>query len=163
MPKEVEIIKGDLLTFPCEINTIAHSCNTQNVMGAGIAGQIKNLYPEAFEADSIAKKANENQLGYFSFCKLNSDSKKRVINLYTQDQIGQDRMVNYEAFYKSIDYLSRAINSCDNCRDYVLGLPFGISCGLAGGSWGIIWAMLNDVFANKDFKTYIVRKEDCYA
>lgn len=159
----LEIIKGDLLTFPNGINTIAHSCNTRNIMGGGIAAKIKKFYPEAYEADTNASKTKENQLGYFSFCKLNSDSKKRIINLYTQQEIGQERMVDYEAFYKSIDYLQRAINSCNNCQDYVLGFPFGISCGLAGGSWNIILAMLKEVFNNSKFKTYVVHQEDNYA
>ena len=46
----IEVIDGDLLDFPNQINTIAHSCNTQNVMGAGIAKSIKERYPEAFKA-----------------------------------------------------------------------------------------------------------------
>ena len=75
----IEVIDGDLLDFPNQINTIAHSCNTQNVMGAGIAKSIKERYPEAFEADTKANLNLENSLGYFSYCKLNSDPNKRII------------------------------------------------------------------------------------
>ena len=37
----VEIIDGNLLDFPNDIGFIAHSCNTSNLMGAGIARQKK--------------------------------------------------------------------------------------------------------------------------
>jgi O-acetyl-ADP-ribose deacetylase (regulator of RNase III) len=61
--KKVQITKGNLLDFPTHclsfasneyigINAIAHSCNCQNVMGAGIAKQIKDRYPQAYEADT---------------------------------------------------------------------------------------------------------------
>ena len=39
----------------------------------------------------------------------------------------------------------------------VLGLPYGISCGLAGGNWGIIKAMIEDIFLDNLIKTYIVK------
>ncbi len=41
----------------------------------------------------------------------------------------------------------------------VLGLPYGISCGLAGGNWGIIEAMIRDIFEDSLIKTYIVKFE----
>jgi O-acetyl-ADP-ribose deacetylase (regulator of RNase III) len=153
----VDVIDGDLLDFPMGINTIAHSCNIMNIMGAGIARQIKEKYPEAFKIDSKANLNQENGLGYFSYCKLDSDSNKRVINLYTQEATGSGRQVNYEAFYSSIEYLFQAINSSPDAAQYVLGLPFGISCGLAGGNWNIIQSMIGEVFTPAKFKTYIVK------
>ena len=155
----IEIIDGDLLDYPRGINTIVHSCNVSNIMGAGIAKQIKDKYPEAFEADRQAKLSGENRLGYFSFCKLNSELNKRVVNLYTQENIGEGRQVDYEAFYQSIDYLFRAINTSPDGEKYILGFPFGISCGLAGGNWNIIQAMINEVFVPAKFPTYIVKKD----
>jgi len=52
-------------------------------------------------------------------------------------------------------------NHLNNESDVVLGLPYGISCGLAGGSWEIVSAMINTVFASDAtyFKTYIVKYE----
>jgi O-acetyl-ADP-ribose deacetylase (regulator of RNase III) len=153
----VETIEGNLLDFPNGINTIAHSCNTQNVMGGGLAKQIKDRYPEVFETDRKAVLNKENSLGYFSFCKLDSNPDKRIINLYTQQEFGTGRQVSYEAFYNSIDYLFKAINSSPEAHDYVLGLPYGISCGLAGGNWNIVKCMIDEVFMPAKFKTYLVK------
>lgn len=158
----LEIIQGDLLDFPKDINVLAHSCNTRNVMGGGIARQIKERYPEAFDADSKAYFNSENKLGEFSFCKLRQDNNKRIINLYTQEDFGQGRQVDYESFFRSITYLKEAIVCSKDAEKYVLGFPFGISCGLAGGSWNIIFSMLNEVFSGAVFTTLIVKKDHIY-
>ena len=53
-------------------------------------------------------------------------------------------------------------NSLNNDPNCVLGLPYQMSSGLAGGSWEIVNAMINTIFASDAtyFKTYIVKYED---
>ena len=156
----IEIIEGNLLDFPNQINVIAHSCNTMNIMGGGIAKSIKERYPEAYTADCKAYESGEVFLGGMSWCKLISDPKKRIINLYTQNNIGSGRQVNYEAFYKSLRLLSKSIQHSEFSEKYTLGLPVGISCGLAGGSWSIINSMIEYVFSPCKFNTYLVKYEN---
>ena len=45
----------------------------------------------------------------------------------------------------------------DGSAPPVLGLPYGISCGLAGGNWGIIKAMIEDIFLDSPIQCYIVK------
>ena len=169
---EVGFLYGNLLDFPYGINTIAHSCNTLNVMGAGIAKQIANRYPEAKEADDAAADVGLNELGEFSVAEVEVEDsssfphqyfgkktrKCTIYNLYTQDRVGHGREVNYEALYRNFHLMRTQLN---NESDVVLGLPYGISCGLAGGSWQIVSAMINTIFASDAtfFKTYIVKYE----
>ena len=63
----INMIDGNLLDFPNRINTIAHSCNTLNMMGAGIAKQIKDRYPLAWKADCIANKRGGKYLRQLVF------------------------------------------------------------------------------------------------
>ena len=42
-------------------------------------------------------------------------------------------------------------------KEAIIGLPYGISCGLAGGNWVIIKAMIEDIFGNSPIKCYIVK------
>ena len=155
----VEIIDGNLLDFPNDINFIAHSCNTHNVMGAGIAYQIKCRYPNAYSADCHAMMNNDNQLGWYSFAVTDATQNKGIYNMYTQDKIGGNRAVNYEAFYvalkKVADHIEWQMKHEE--EEKTLGLPWGISCGLAGGNWGIIFSMINDILVDRKFKTYIVK------
>jgi len=161
---------GNLLDFPFGINAIAHSCNTLNVMGAGIAKQIADRYPSAYEADTLAHRRHENNLGEYSYAKVNvgegnsyphqqfglSDRRCEIYNLYTQKKVGIGKQVSYDALYDAFQKL-RA--ECDDST--VLGLPHGISCGLAGGDWSVVLAMINSVFVSSlmPSKTYIVKYE----
>ena len=43
---QIGFLHGNLLDFPYGITSIAHCCNTMNIMGAGIAKSIAERYPE---------------------------------------------------------------------------------------------------------------------
>lgn len=157
----MKFVAGDLLDFPNGINRIAHSCNTHNTMGAGIAQSIKSHFPYAWQADCIAHQNKKNILGSFSFGWADIDSgecQKGVYNLYTQSTIGMGREVNYEAFYEALSKSKENMEAfqIQSGEEIVLGLPFGISCGLAGGNWKIILAMIEDIFHNSIVKVLIV-------
>ncbi len=167
----IQIIEGDLLNFPRDINVIAHSCNNRNIMGAGIAKQIKDRYPKAYEADWKAFNSNSGvSLGKFS--KAEITDWKYIYNMYTQSTIGTGREVNYEKFWQALKEVEQDLCRTDRLRkdankftkrNYplpVLGLPHGISCGLAGGNWGIIKAMIDDIFLDSPIKCYIVKFDE---
>ena len=178
---DVEIIEGNLLDFPpyCKndpdkyigINAIAHSCNTRNIMGGGIAKQIKNRYPQAYEADTKAFNIEYDKdgqyvswLGKFSKAEINSkflpNDQGFIYNMYTQASIGDgSRQVHYEKFWQALKRVEQDLYSIyyDNPNPPVLGLPYGISCGLAGGNWGIIKAMIEDIFLDSPIRCYIVK------
>ena len=157
----MELITGGLLDFPQGINRIAHSCNTMNIMGAGIAKQIKDRFPYAWQADCIAHKNIENSLGSYSFGLADLDSgdcTKGIYNLYTQSTIGGGREVDYEAFYEALAKveMEMGIHQIQSGEKMILGLPFGISCGLAGGSWNVISSMIEDIFIDSCVEVFIV-------
>ena len=182
---KIETISGNLLDFPpyCQtdpnryigISAIAHSCNTRMIMGGGIAKQIKNRYPQAYQAD-VNYISNEyddsgqyiHPLGNFSKAEVSSkflpNNKGYIYNMYTQAGIGDDsRQVHYEKFWQALNNIEKDLYKMNTDKDQydgsappVLGLPHGISCGLAGGNWGIIKAMINDIFLDSPIKCYIV-------
>jgi hypothetical protein len=157
----IELIKGNLLDFPGQINNIAHSCNTKNVMGAGIAKQIKERYPLAYSADCNAKHDNANILGAWSFGWTDPSCTNGIYNMYTQEEIGAKRSVDYEGFHCALeqvaDYLDWRVNEG---KEFIcFGLPYGISCGLAGGSSRIINTIIHEILTHRSFKTYIVKYE----
>lgn len=180
---KVDVIEGNLLDFPpyCKndpnsytgMNNIAHSCNTRNIMGAGIALQIKNRYPQAYEADTEAYNREYdkngqyiNWLGKYSKAEIESkflpNNKGRIYNLYTQASVGRDeRQVSYEIFWRALKEMQEDLLFIqhETGEPQVLGLPYGISCGLAGGSWNVIEAIIKDIFDDCLIKTYIVKFE----
>ena len=158
--KNIEIIDGNLLKMHFHgFDYIAHSCNTHNVMGAGIARAIKNRYPNAYSADCHAMMNNDNQLGWYSFAVTDATQNKGIYNMYTQEKIGGERAVNYEAFYVALTKVANNIEWQDKHDDKTstFGLPYGISCGLAGGSPRIINSMIREILVDRPFKTYILK------
>lgn len=156
----IELINGNLLKMHFHgLDYIAHSCNTHNVMGAGIALSIKHTYPQAYAADCHAMMEGENVLGDYSFAWTDATQSKGIYNMYTQEKIGGERAVNYEAFYVALNKVANHIEWQDehDGKTSAFGLPYGISCGLAGGSSRIINSIIHEILFDRSFKTYIVR------
>lgn len=127
----MNIIKGDLLQLADDgtFDVIIHGCNCFNTMGAGIALQIKNKYPSAYEADKNTIKGDKDKLGNYTSAKVGDLT---IVNAYTQYRPGlNDLTENYSAIHNvmkkiAVDFQGKRI-----------GLPF-IGAGLAGGDWNII-------------------------
>lgn len=159
---KIETIEGNLLDFPGEINCIAHSCNTLNIMGGGIAKQIKDRYPIAWRADCDAKKHGSNILGRYSAGFITNKEGKitnKIYNMYTQSSIGSGVRVDYYEFERAFSELNRHI-SFHKPHTHKLGVPYKISCGLAGGDWGKIKSILEKIFCDSKVKLYIVKYKE---
>jgi O-acetyl-ADP-ribose deacetylase (regulator of RNase III) len=152
----VEYTKGDLLDFPNGCNVIAHSANSQRSFASGIAGQIRARYPVAYDI----YMASDMLLGTFSVADI--EGGKKIVNMITQERYGKDgaRYVNYEALYHALETLRDCLdNARKEGRVYTLGLPAGLSSGLAGGSPTIIDSMILHLWAGSETKVVIVSYE----
>ena len=140
-------------------------------MGAGIAKQIKNRYPKAFEADT-ERWGNEYNEGGNWRCQIGDYSKAvietqwthlphaTIYNLYTQSGYSTERrQVNYEYFWQAMKAMQEDLlfNQHELNVRQVVGVPYGISCGLAGGNWKIIKAIIEDIFLDSTIECYIVK------
>jgi O-acetyl-ADP-ribose deacetylase (regulator of RNase III) len=131
-----------------EFNIIIHGCNCFNTMGSGIAKQIKERYPLAYEADQMTVSGDKTKLGTIS-CALvdnNIGGKFIVVNAYTQYSFntqGSARdLFEYQAFEKILNAFA-----VDASQDMHIGMPY-IGMGLAGGSKDRIIKIIED-FASK--------------
>jgi O-acetyl-ADP-ribose deacetylase (regulator of RNase III) len=138
----MKTINGDLihLALAGEFDVIVHGCNCFNAMGAGIAKQIKQYFPEAYNADIDTVRGDRNKIGTYSFVKL---GELTVINAYTQYDtgFGKDRF-EYDGFNIILNKLK------DEFPTERFGFPL-IGSGLAGGNWNIIGKMIDDVFHDR--------------
>ena len=142
-------VKGNLITLAesGDFDIIVHGCNCQNTMGSGIALEIRNRYPTAYEADCLATAQWRDpvaKLGNFSYAtEFNDNYPFVIINAYTQlhySPRGIDHF-EYESFYL---ILKKLLLTFGKVR---FGFPY-IGMGLAGGDSARILAMLED-FSNK--------------
>jgi O-acetyl-ADP-ribose deacetylase (regulator of RNase III) len=148
-------VAGDLLTS--DVDVLAHGANCFNTMGAGIAAQIKRLYPEAWEVDSLTKKGDKKKLGSFSRTQY---QKPVIYNLYTQYSFGKNKIyVDYKAVRKALKAMKNDLIKTGYYKTCKLGMPM-IGCGLAGGDWQKISQILEEILNDKDVFVYTLSQKE---
>lgn len=156
----MKIITGDVFKAKCQY--LMHVANLFHTWGAGFVVPLKKLYPEAFEADKQTKKGDGHKLGYYSSAVVNN-GQLNIINLYAQTGIGNNgdplnRNLQYDFLYDSVYRLCKEISLNDTKESIVIACP-KIGCGLGGGTWSIIQAILQAIeldFPRIEFHVYVL-------
>ena len=139
---------GDLLKTDVEV--IIHQVNTQGVMGAGIALQIKNKWPEVYKEYKDYCNTILNSKELLGVCLPSHTNDDRfVANCFGEDKFWPAGVchTDYAALEKSLCllYIWMKANHLKTC-----GCPYLMGCGLAGGDWNIVHQILKDIFENDD-------------
>jgi O-acetyl-ADP-ribose deacetylase (regulator of RNase III) len=138
---------GDL--FSVTEGYIVHGCNAQGVMGAGVAGQIKFYFPEAFdvykECINIKRAKGKDPLGTNTYLP---NGKLVIVNAITQEYYGNDGKLytSYDAVRSCFKDIKEEIEQWQKIyKDVprVLNFPL-IGCGLGGGDWDIISSIIEE-------------------
>ena len=136
----MKVVKGNLLDMADngDFDVIVHGCNCFHTMGAGIALQIAQRYPDALHADIYQTKSGDHtKLGDYSDAMLMTDfGGLQIINAYTQYSTG-----GFAVSYDAIDKVFKKIAK-DTDKSLYIGYPM-IGAGLAGGDWDIIKVIIN--------------------
>jgi O-acetyl-ADP-ribose deacetylase (regulator of RNase III) len=160
-------IEGNLIEMfkRGELDVIAHGCNCYATMGAGIAYTIGNEFPEAKVADEELDLPNGyKRLGKLSYAEISIDDNHNyaeplLFNLYTQLNPGRDFRIH--AFKKSLLAMKRVIKKEMSYKEFGtdkltfepskirVGFPL-IGCGIAGGDWDEVKAILIKEFERYD-------------
>lgn len=134
----IRYIDGDLVRDANQFEVIAHCCNCFNTMGAGIAPQIKNKFPEAYAADCATVAGDINKLGTISYTE---ETTPIVVNLYGQfDYTGRrsgQMDLDYGALRKALAAMKEKFSG------KMFGMPM-IGAGLAGGDWNVIERIIEE-------------------
>ena len=136
--------KGNLIDLAeqGEFDVIIHGCNCQNTMGSGIAREIRERYPQAYEADTLATKQWQSpvaKLGNFStYATVGKGHPFIIVNAYTQVNFEPRGMDHFE--YESFYLILKKLEVLGPVR---FGLPY-IGMGLAGGDKDRIIPMIED-------------------
>lgn len=155
----IEIINGDLLEAfdKGEVDVIGHVVNCRGAFNAGLAKQIRNKYPEVYNNYKLYcdySESAEELLGTVLTGEVDPDTfdcPKRIENLFAQLNYGTNkRQLNYGAL-SSCFYIMSNENISPNT---VIGFPFQLGCGLAGGDWSIVLELIEFYFKDYDVKIY---------
>lgn len=150
----VNYVKGNLLDSNCDY--ICHQVNCQGVMNSGIARQIRERWPEVYYSykdtyDSYyIHKGITKLLGSVDIAMITC-STQTVLNMFAQNTCGYDgaRYTSYDAFSNCLNEIRSIVP-----KDKTIGFPKGIGCGLGGGDWRVISALIEEILG-EDFDVYI--------
>lgn len=141
--------KGDLLKSDVQIKV--HQTNCYGAMGAGIAKQIKDIYPEVFKQykECCNKRTPEELFGGIQILKTHKGD--YICNLFGQKGYGRGKIqTDYKKFEQGLYLLKKYIeenNQKEGCEEITsIGFPKLIGCGLAGGDWEIVSNLIRKYF-----------------
>lgn len=146
---KIKVIAGDICTV--DTGVIVHGCNAQGVMGSGVAKAIRSKYPQVFEDYKNHEQAYGYELGDIVSTQIidkEEDIDIVIVSAITQLQYGKDkrRYVNYEALavvFESIENIAKHFGHTQ------VHFPL-IGCGLGGGSWEVVSAIIEASAPNID-------------
>lgn len=140
-------VKGNLiqLALDGDFQTIIHGCNCQCTMNSGVAKEIREVFPEAYEADCRTTKGDRKKLGSFSFAEVVRDGKRiTIVNAYTQYGYGRTGVhVDYAAVQSCMVEISASFSGTR------IAYP-RIGAGLGGGDWHRIALLIEKALEGQD-------------
>ena len=146
-----DIVKGNYPAFCQQVNC-------KGVMGAGLAKQIREKYPEVYTSYKNhlwrCNDFGESPLGSVNVVHL-SDG-RWCANMFAQNTYGRTGIhTDYSAFRKCLEALTLKLTP--NIES--IAFPYGIGCGLAGGDWYLIKGLIENFSHKVKQKVIIVVRE----
>jgi O-acetyl-ADP-ribose deacetylase (regulator of RNase III) len=139
-----KFIVGDLVKDAEQYEVILHGCNCFNTMGAGIALQMKNKYPQAYAVDCTTKAGDKAKLGTISYT---TDTTPIIVNCYSQYDFRGRRVGKMDLDYNALKSALTAVKKQFSGKK--IGMP-RIGAQLAGGDWNVIIRIIEEVFQGED-------------
>jgi O-acetyl-ADP-ribose deacetylase (regulator of RNase III) len=150
----ITVVEGNILNATEDI--IGHQVNCQGVMGAGLAKQIRNKYPQCYKEyfDYVAEYKHLGLLGEIYYYV--SDQGKVIANLFAQEDYGRYKVqTDYAALTQCFKHLHEAVTNCHSSfYNKSVSLPWGIGCGLAGGNLDVVHKIIEEVFCDYKVTLY---------
>lgn len=140
----VKKFNGNILDSGADI--ICHQVNCQGVMGAGLAKQIRQRWPQAYE-DYIkfcGHSSPYDKLGEVRLTEVTLG--KYIAHIFAQLNYGRRNLcyTDYDALNCGFEYLAKFQHD----TGVRVAFPYGIGCGLAGGDWNVVKSKIEAYFGN---------------
>lgn len=135
---------------------IVHGCNSKGVMNSGLAKEVREIFPGAF---NLYRKTFEEQglrLGEVIMYDVNPGLV--IANAITQSQYGREKKVYVN--YNAVTEVFQTLGQIARWKKVPLHFPL-IGCGLANGDWKRIKVII-DYFVPKTVEKnlWVLREED---
>jgi O-acetyl-ADP-ribose deacetylase (regulator of RNase III) len=139
----IELISGDLFANRCKAQALAHGCNCQGSMGAGIAVGFREHYPDMYAQYRARCKAKPRQFNLGDVWLWKAEAKPWVFNLGTQEGVWRAR-ASYEAIETALGRMRELADKEDVSS---IAIP-RIGVGYGRLSWKKVRAIIERVFGD---------------
>lgn len=139
----IEYVSGDLFAGAHRPEALAHGCNCQGSMGAGIAVQFRDRYPAMFEAYRAMCKARPRQFNPGDAWLWKADQQPWVFNLATQETYWRGR-----ATYDWVEAALLAMRARVDAEGLTRVAMPRVGAGMGGLSWKKVKAVIDRAFAD---------------
>ena len=138
LENKLKVINGNILNIREGI--ICHQVNCKGVMGAGLALQIKNKWPEAYDAYMTAYREDHWRPGEILPVLVSDDL--CILHMAGQSEYGREPGKVYTNYMALATCMAKA-NDFAKAVDKPLYVPYGMGCGFAGGDWKNVSDMID--------------------
>ena len=139
----IRFVSGDLFENEHDTQALAHGCNCQGSMGAGIAKTFRARYPEMYEEYRRRCKAEPRQFNLGDCWLWEAEDQPWVFNLGTQEGYWRSR-ASYEAIEAALREMMR---QADDRGVTSIAIP-RIGVGYGGLSWRKVRVIVEAVFGD---------------
>lgn len=154
----IKLKTGNILD--AEENLICQQVNHQGKMSAGLALQIRNKYPRIYDSycNFIKENKDYNEIKFRGLCHyfLINEYSKYIVNIFGQQYYGNQK--NYTD-YVALQCALYNVKHDAKKFNFSIAIPYKMSCNLAGGSWEIVYKIIQDIFENNEVKVVIYKLE----
>lgn len=133
--------------FDSDAKIICHQVNTYGVMGAGIAAEVKERFPEVYTEYNAFCGANDQDM-LLRAVLFSITQKGFIANCFSQ----QGMNTHYDAFDICMRIVKEFAEEHDNAK---IAIPYKMGCGIAGGDWNTVEQIIHDVFDGSDLEVEI--------
>lgn len=158
----IRIVNGNILDATEDI--IAHQVNCKGAMGAGLAKQIKERWPDVYTDYVVYCSAHHRSgrelLGRIWLTHIFDDVNVvpvTICHLFGQDGYsGASKGTDYRALEKALCRLKKLVESTHES----IAIPYKLGCGLGGGDWdGVVYPMIERIFGDSDVLVTIYKMD----
>jgi O-acetyl-ADP-ribose deacetylase (regulator of RNase III) len=146
----IQFVSGDLFANRFGARALAHGCNCQGSMGAGIATGFRDRYPEMFAEYRRRCNSKPREFNLGDAFLWQAEGRPWVFNLATQEGFWRSR-ASYEAIEAALASMRRQAD-----REGVPSIAIPrIGTGYGGLSWRKVRAVVEKVFADWPGTLYV--------
>src|SRR4051812_23182652 len=139
----IRFVSGDLFANRHEAQALAHGCNCQGSMGAGVATGFRDRYPEMFQEYRRRCKATPREFNLGDAWLWKAGDRPWVFNLGTQEGVWR-AMASYEAIETALKSMREQAD-----REGITNIAIPrIGVGYGGLSWRKVRAIVEEAFAD---------------